>query len=286
MTDAVTTLAPVNLSPPEINGDEGTVGEVLTETPGAWQNNPGISLQWEDCDITGTVCTPIPGATGASYTTTENDVNDSIVVVETGTNAYGSAQAASDPTEPLMDLGAGGFGDDPTDPTDPGTGGGRSSGTATVSVPSHTVTGTDLSIALRCSDRASCPVTITLTATEPSTASKGHAASRGHRSHSRVVVVGSQWVRIAAGDRRTVTVSLNRAGTKLLAIAHTLRTVLTASNSHSTLAKTSVTFTAGPRTSRSPKSKSSPSKRHKATRKRPARKPATHTQHTRRRTHH
>lgn len=271
MTDAVTTLAPVNLSPPEINGDEGTVGEILTEMPGAWQNNPSIGLQWEDCDITGTACTAIPGATGASYTTTGHDVNDSIVVVETGTNSYGSAQASSDPTEPLMDLGAGGFGQDPTDPTAPGSG---RSGSATVTVPSHAVSGTDLSIALRCTEQASCPVTITLTATEPATAPRAHAANRGRPSRSPVVVVGSQWVRIAAGDRRTVTVSLNRTGSRLLASAHTLRTTLIASNSHSTLEKTSVTFTA-PATdhSKHPKHRRSTTRR-----KRPG---AHHTRRTR-----
>ncbi len=269
MTDAVTTLAPINLSPPVINGDEGTVGELLSEGPGAWQNNPSIGLQWEDCDITGTVCTPIPGATGASYTTTENDVNDSIVVVETATNAYGSAQAASDPTEPLMDLGVGGFGADPTDPTGTGTGGGRSSGAATVSVPSHTVSGTDLSIALRCSKQAACPVTITLTATEAVAGSHAHSSARGHRSRFKVVVVGSQTVRVAAGDHRTVTVSLNRTGARLLSSTHTLRTVLTASSLHTTLERTSVTFTAAASAS----SKSSRPKR--STTKRPSSKHTT-----------
>ncbi|HTU31374.1 MAG TPA: hypothetical protein VMF07_18430 [Solirubrobacteraceae bacterium] len=241
MTNAVTTLAPVNLSPPEIDGDEGTVGEVLTELPGQWQNSPRIVLQWEDCDITGTVCTPIPGATGGSYTTTKNDVNDSIVVVETATNAYGSAQAESDPSEPLIDLGDG-LGDDPTDGS--GGSGGRSSGTATVSVPAHSVSGTDLSIGLRCPEKSSCPVTITLTATESATTSHAHAAADAHHPRSRVVVVGSQTVQIGAGDHRTVTVALNRTGTKLLASEHTLRTVLTASSTRRTLERTSVTFTA------------------------------------------
>ncbi len=258
LTNAVATLAPVNLNPPGVSGDEGTVGEVLAEVPGSWQNNPSIALQWEDCDITGTVCTPIPGATGASYTTTEKDVNDSIVVLETAANAYGSAQAESDPTEPLMDLGAGGFGNDPTDPTGSGSGGGRSSGTATVSVPAHTVSGTDLSIALRCPKQSSCPVTLTLTATEPAVASHAHAEARAHRSRGRPVLVGSETVRIAAGDRRTVTISLNRTGAKLLASAHTLRTVLVASSIHSTLERTSVTFTsAARRPSKTSKTKSS-----------------------------
>ncbi len=276
-TTAVVTLAPVNLNPPEVNGDEGTVGEVLTEAPGQWQNNPSIAVQWEDCDITGTVCTPIPGAVGGSYKTTEKDVNDSIVVVETASNAYGSAQAESDPTEPLMDLGAG----DPTDPTDPSGGGngtgGRSSGTATVSIPAHTVSGTDLSIALRCPKQSSCPVTLTLTASEPTSPSHAHASA--HRSHSRPVLVGSESVRIAAGDRRTVIVSLNRTGTKLLASAHTLRTVLVASSIHSTLERTSVTFTAVAHRSSKPSKTTRSGSTHRTSHKH---RPSTHhaTRHT------
>ncbi|HEY3771937.1 MAG TPA: hypothetical protein VGL69_03010 [Solirubrobacteraceae bacterium] len=284
-TNAVTTLAPVNLSPPEIDGDQGNVGEVLTDIPGEWQNNPSIAVQWEDCDITGTVCTPIPGATRASYTTTENDVNDSIVVVETATNAYGTAQAASDPSTPLIDLGDDGLGDDPTDGAGDGSGG-RSSGTATVSVPVHTVSGTDLSIVLRCPERSSCPVTLTLTATEPTTASHAHATARGHRPSVHVVVVGSQTVRIAAGDRRTVTVSLNRAGTRLLASAHTLRTVLTASSSHATLERTSVTFTAaatasskGSKPSSSGSTHQKPSRKHRPSTGHPAKRKARGSSH-------
>jgi hypothetical protein len=58
------------------------------------------------------------------------------------------------------------------------------------------------------------------------------------------VIVGSQTVRIAAGDHRTVTISLNRKGTQLLQSAHRLHAVLTASSRRQTLESTSVTFTA------------------------------------------
>jgi len=269
MTDVVTSPAPANIGPPGIDGDQGTVGEVLTEIPGEWENSPSVSLQWEDCDITGTVCTPIPGATGPTYTTTANDVNDSIVVVETAMNAYGSTQAVSEPTEPLMDLGAGGDGTGGG-----GGGGGRASGAASVSVPARTVSGTALPIALRCPAQASCPVTLTLTAAEPAPAGR---PAHARRRRSRVVVVGEQTVRIAAGERRTVTVSLNRTGARLLARARTLRTVLTASSRHSTLATASVTFTA-PRS----RSRRHTTARHRASRTHRARH-AAHRRHRRRR---
>jgi hypothetical protein len=118
-------------------------------------------------------------------------------------------------------------------------------------------------------------VTITLTATEPSTASHSHtAAARRRRPSSRSVVVGSQTVRLAAGDRRTVTISLNRTGTRLLAGAHRLRTMLTASSLYRTLETTSITFTSVARDStKSSKSKSSGTTHHKTSRKR---RPSTH----------
>jgi fibronectin-binding autotransporter adhesin len=247
-TGVVSTLAPTNLSAPAINGDQGEVGEVLTEVPGAWENSPSVSLQWEDCDITGMVCTPIAAATRATYTTTENDSGDSIVVVETATNAYGSSQAASEPTDPLIDLSDGGYGggggnDGSGYDTGSGSGGGRSSGTASVSVPVGTISGSDLAIGLRCRGKSSCPVILTLKATESTDSSRAHAASRGRKARHRVVVVGSQTVTIGSGDHRTVTVALNRTGTKLLDSAHSLRTVLTASSRSRTLETRSVTFT-------------------------------------------
>src|SRR5581483_5091 len=75
--------------------------------------------------------------------------------------------------------------------------------------------------------------------------------------------------RIAAGDRRTVTVPLNRTGTKLLSSTHTLRTTLIALSLHRTLERTSVTFTAA-----STRPKSSTHGSSKPKRSRPTHAPA------------
>jgi hypothetical protein len=240
MTGAVTSLTPFNSVLPEIDGDEGFLGETLTEIPGEWANALTVTLQWEDCDVTGTICTPIAGATGATYTTTENDANDTIDVVETATNSYGTVQATAEPTSLLLDLSDddyGGYGDD----GGTGYGGSAARGTASVSLTTHTVSGTGVVIDLSCPRHSSCPVTLTLTASEPvASAKKAHAKRSTKR---RMVIVGSETVRVTSGQRRAVTVSLNRTGTELLDSEHTLHTVLTATSHSKTLDTERVAFT-------------------------------------------
>ncbi len=92
--------APVNSSPPTISGT-ALQGDTLTETHGTWTNSPyGYSLQWEQCDGSGSGCQPIPGATGPSYRLAAVDVGHTIVVQESATNdantegPVGSAQTA------------------------------------------------------------------------------------------------------------------------------------------------------------------------------------------------
>ncbi len=251
MTGAVTTLAPENLSPPAISGDQGTLGETLTEVPGQWSGSPSVSLQWEDCDITGETCTPIAGATGPTYTTTASDANDTIVVVETASTAHGTAQAASAPSSLVLDLGdfGGDGGIDGGGGSNPISGGSTTAhGTASVSVASHIVSGSAVAVDLRCPQRASCPVLLTLRATEPSTGSTSrlrhrHARRTTHPAGSRTIVVGAEAVTLRSGAHRSVTVALNAAGTRLLRSVHTLKTVLSATSRSRTLATARVTFT-------------------------------------------
>src|ERR1019366_3459580 len=90
---------PVNTALPTITGS-AVQGQTLTETPGSWSNSPtGVSDQWQDCDSTGTICTPIKGASGPTYTLTANDVGSTIQVQETAANTGGpSTPASSTPT--------------------------------------------------------------------------------------------------------------------------------------------------------------------------------------------
>src|SRR5262249_16683073 len=66
-------------------------GDVLTAKN--WLFNPqatSVKFQWLRCDGNGNNCDPIPGATGQTYTLTDDDVTDRLEVVVTGTNASGS----------------------------------------------------------------------------------------------------------------------------------------------------------------------------------------------------
>jgi hypothetical protein len=86
---------PTNISPPTISGTP-TPGQVLTEAHGAWTGSPSTyGYQWQDCDGGGNNCTAIAGATGQTYTLTANDVEHTIRMQETATNASGTSAPAS-----------------------------------------------------------------------------------------------------------------------------------------------------------------------------------------------
>jgi hypothetical protein len=64
-------------------------GQTLELTQGSWSGSPSsITDQWQDCR-SGEVCTPIAGATAASYTLQPSDVGATVRVLETATNSVG-----------------------------------------------------------------------------------------------------------------------------------------------------------------------------------------------------
>ncbi|HET8979172.1 MAG TPA: Ig-like domain repeat protein, partial [Solirubrobacteraceae bacterium] len=74
-------------------------GQTLTEQHGGWTGGPtSYTYQWERCTAGGLSCTAIPGAVGAAYALSGQDVGYSIVVVETAVNSTGSASSTSSPT--------------------------------------------------------------------------------------------------------------------------------------------------------------------------------------------
>ena len=89
-------VAPTNSSPPTISGS-ATDGETLTVNAGAWAGSIPIShsFQWRRCDPAGANCIDIAAATGTTYTLTAADVDRTIRVRETATNAYGTGSAHS-----------------------------------------------------------------------------------------------------------------------------------------------------------------------------------------------
>jgi hypothetical protein len=88
---------PVNAGVPSIL-TSGTVtpGQTLTESHGSWINGPThYAYQWQDCDTSGGSCAAIPGATGQSYTLQTSDVEHTIRVQETASNAAGASTPAT-----------------------------------------------------------------------------------------------------------------------------------------------------------------------------------------------
>jgi hypothetical protein len=86
---------PANTAPPGITGT-ARQGQTLTETHGAWTNEPiSYSYQWQQCNSLGEGCLPISGATSQTYLPTTADVEHTIRVQETAANAAGSSSPAT-----------------------------------------------------------------------------------------------------------------------------------------------------------------------------------------------
>src|SRR5450755_4689308 len=87
---------PTSTAPPTISGS-AVEGQTLVEAHGLWTNSPtSFTYQWEDCDSSGTLCEPIPGAasTKQTYTLTPSDVAGTIRVLESASNSSGTGGPA------------------------------------------------------------------------------------------------------------------------------------------------------------------------------------------------
>lgn len=105
-TAAVTAAlaAPVNTAPPVITGD-AEIGETLTTTDGTWTGNPEptYTYQWQRSSDGENDWTAIEGATGATHTLVEDDKDQYIRCIVTGTNSEGSDSANSNVIGPIVD---------------------------------------------------------------------------------------------------------------------------------------------------------------------------------------
>jgi hypothetical protein len=89
------TNAPQNTSRPTISGEE-RVGEQLTASQGTWTGSPtSFAYQWQRCDIDGTGCLDVAGATGSTYSVRLADLGFRLRVEVRATNSSGSGQAFS-----------------------------------------------------------------------------------------------------------------------------------------------------------------------------------------------
>jgi len=99
--------APVNTSPPTIDGD--AVGALtLVAGTGSWTGDTPISFafEWRRCDSAGANCAAIAGATNTTYVLQIADVGSRIRVLVTASNTDGTASALSDATAVVTTGGA------------------------------------------------------------------------------------------------------------------------------------------------------------------------------------
>ena len=87
---------PVNSSLPTIGGT-AREAQTLTASSGSWGGVTPISYAyaWERCNAGGSSCSPINGATSQNYVVSHGDLNRTIRVTVTATNADGTSQALS-----------------------------------------------------------------------------------------------------------------------------------------------------------------------------------------------
>jgi DNA-binding beta-propeller fold protein YncE len=82
-----------NTAKPSLSGST-VPGVKMSVTNGTWSGSPfAYSYQWEDCNSSGGICSPIMGATNPTYTPTKSDIYHSLVVEVSATNGDGTVTA-------------------------------------------------------------------------------------------------------------------------------------------------------------------------------------------------
>lgn len=104
---------PVSSGTPTISGT-AQEGQTVSVSEGTWSGSPtSFAYAWSRCDASGGSCSPIGGATAASYKPVTGDVGHTLRVTVTAKNANGSGQATSAPSAAVSKATA------PTDTTAP-----------------------------------------------------------------------------------------------------------------------------------------------------------------------
>jgi hypothetical protein len=99
------TATPSNTSLPSISGSARD-GSLLHATHGSWTGSPtSFAYQWLRCDAQAGNCANIAGATSDHYTVQTADVAHRLRVQVTATNASGSGNATSRPTDVVQATG-------------------------------------------------------------------------------------------------------------------------------------------------------------------------------------
>jgi hypothetical protein len=94
--------SPENTSLPTLSG-RAAPGQTLKASKGSWTNSPSSqSDQWERCNASGTGCSAIADAIGQTYMVTASDVDSTIRVQESASNAAGSGPPAASAQSALV----------------------------------------------------------------------------------------------------------------------------------------------------------------------------------------
>src|SRR5436305_5869264 len=86
---------PAALTPPAVAGT-AAAGELLSAVDATWSEFVALTRRWQRCAADASACVDIPGADGATYVLTADDVGLTVRVVETGAGANGATSVASD----------------------------------------------------------------------------------------------------------------------------------------------------------------------------------------------
>ena len=224
--------APVNSSPPSISGT-AVRGGTLTAAHGAWTNNPtAYNIQWEDCDLAGNTCSKISGATSQTYMLTGADVGHTIRVEEIASNAGGSSTPATSKPTGVVEVPLGTSG--------------------AVTVGRVNVSGRSASVPISCTGEpgATCKLTLVLTIIETIRARKVIAVTAANTSGKlkrKLAVLGNARLTLSAGQTKTVKLTLNQTGKRLLVKYHALKVKLAIHESGKTVSTQTISFKAKPK---------------------------------------
>jgi hypothetical protein len=105
--DLVVADPPVNLVAPSVTTGAPVVGVGIAVTRGNWSGSPApaITWQWQHDTAGNAFWEDIDGATANTYVPGAGDIGNRLRVVETGTNAAGSADAPSNATLAVVSSG-------------------------------------------------------------------------------------------------------------------------------------------------------------------------------------
>ena len=96
-TAAQAQYTPANTTPPTISDTTPESGQTLTANNGTWTGDQPLvfTYHWLRCNAGGQNCVEIPNATTQTYTVQNADLDNTLRVRVTGTNASGSSSAQS-----------------------------------------------------------------------------------------------------------------------------------------------------------------------------------------------